>query len=138
MKSLRIASALLAALALAGCNKAESADGGEREEHVEENPLIAMQPEAARHDPRSQIFLAKGCPQCHNITKLQITSPTGVGPDLSTAYSDVRARFNVPLDSFLHNPTGTMQIVFSGQINLSPAERDSIIGLLTRLATNNP
>lgn len=138
MKAYRLASALLATLALAACSKDDASGGREREEHAAENPLIAMQPGAARNDPRAQIFLVKGCAQCHAITRLQLVSPTNAGPDLSTAYADVRSRFNVPLDSFLHNPTGTMQIVLAGQINLSPAERDSIIGLLTRLATTSP
>ena len=126
---------MMCALALAACGKEkpESAEGGETSEHARENPLIAMQSEAARHDPRAQIFLTKGCPQCHPITKLQIVSPTSAGPDLSVAFHDVRQRFSTSLDSFLASPTGTMQIVFSAQIKLSPAERDSIFHLLRDL-----
>lgn len=123
---------MLCALALAACGKEEPEDAerGETREHAQENPLIAMQSEAARHDPRAQIFFTKGCPQCHAITKLQIVSPTNVGPDLSIAFHDVRQRFSTSLDSFLANPTGTMQIVLSAQVKLSPAERDSIFHLL--------
>jgi hypothetical protein len=126
---------MMCALALAACGKEEpeDAEGGETSEHAQENPLIAMQPEAARHDPRAQIFFTKGCPQCHPITKLQIVSPTSAGPDLSIAFHDVRQRFSTSLDSFLASPTGTMQIVFSAQIKLSPAERDSIFRLLRDL-----
>jgi mono/diheme cytochrome c family protein len=129
---------LLAVLALAACNRADSADREEREEQAEENPLIEMQPEAARRDPRTQIFLAKGCAQCHAISRLQVVSPTNVGPDLSTAAADVPRRFGVQLDQFMGSPTGTMQIVLSGQIQLSAQERDSIVALLRRLDTNNP
>jgi hypothetical protein len=69
------------------------------------------------------LFLEKGCPQCHSITALGVKSATEVGPDLTLAYSDVKNRFNVSLEEFFHNPTGTMQIVLSQQITLSPAER---------------
>ena len=126
---------MMCALALAACGKEkpEGAEGDETREHARENPLIAMQSEAARHDPRAQIFLTKGCPQCHAITKLQVVSPTNVGPDLSLAFHDVRQRFNTSLDSFLASPTGTMQIVCSAQIKLSAAERDSIFHLLRDL-----
>ena len=84
-------------------------------------------------DPRAAIFLNKGCPQCHSITALGVTSPAEIGPDLTLAYEDVQSRFGVPLEQFLHNPTGTMQVVLSSQIQLSTAERDSIIHILKEL-----
>jgi hypothetical protein len=37
------------------------------------------------------------------------------------------------LEDFLKNPTGTMQIVLSSQIQLSPEERDSVFHLLKQL-----
>ena len=81
-------------------------------------------------DPRAQIFLEKGCPQCHSISAFDVKSPTDVGPDLAFAYTDVQNRFNLKLEEFLHNPTGTMQIVLSSQIKLSEQERDSVIHIL--------
>jgi hypothetical protein len=93
--------------------------------------VVAAPP--ASSDPRAALFLEKGCPQCHSITALGVKSATEVGPDLTLAYSDVKNRFNVSLEEFFHNPTGTMQIVLSQQITLSPAERDSIVHILTRL-----
>ena len=90
-------------------------------------------PAATSNDPRAALFLQKGCPQCHSISALGVKSATEVGPDLTLAYSDVRNRFNQPLEQFLHNPTGTMQMVLSQMITLSPAERDSIIHILKRL-----
>jgi len=45
----------------------------------------------------------------------------------------VRSRFNKPLEQFLRNPTGTMQMVLSQMITLSPEERDSVIHILKRL-----
>jgi cytochrome c551/c552 len=84
-------------------------------------------------DPRAAIFLEKGCPQCHTISALGIKSPSEIGPDLTIAATDVKSRFNMELEDFLKNPTGTMQIVLSSQIKLSSAERDSIIKILKHL-----
>ena len=88
---------------------------------------------AAASDPRAGIFLEKGCPQCHTISALGIKSPAEIGPDLTFAYSDVQSRFSTKLEEFLHNPTGTMQMVLSSQIKLSPEERDSVIHILKEL-----
>lgn len=84
-------------------------------------------------DPRAAIFLSKGCPQCHSISAFGVKSPAEIGPDLTMAYEDVQTRFNMTLKEFLHNPTGTMQMVLSSQIQLSVAERDSIIHILKGL-----
>lgn len=84
-------------------------------------------------DPRAALFLEKGCPQCHSISALGVKSPNDIGPDLSIAYTDVQNRFGVKLDQFLPNPTGTMQMVLGQLIKLTPAERDSVIHILTRL-----
>ena len=137
MSGVRISAALAGLLALGACGKERQAGNAAGSGQAQPNPLITMQSEAARADPRAQIFLTKGCPQCHAMTKLQVVSPTSVGPDLSLAFHDVRQRFNTSLDSFLASPTGTMQIVLSAQIRLSPAERDSIFRLLRDLY-NNP
>ena len=84
-------------------------------------------------DPRASIFENKGCPQCHSISAFGIKSPAEIGPDLTLAYDDVQTRFSMKLEDFLHNPTGTMQMVLSSQIQLSTAERDSIIHILKGL-----
>lgn len=84
-------------------------------------------------DPRAALFVRKGCPQCHSISALGVKSPAEIGPDLTLAYTDVRSRFNMELEEFLKNPTGTMQIVLSSQIKLTPEERDSIIEILKDL-----
>lgn len=91
------------------------------------------QPAAAPSDPRAAIFVEKGCPQCHTISALGIKSPAEIGPDLTSAYTDVQSRFNMKLEEFLHNPTGTMQVVLSSQISLSKEERDSVIHILKEL-----
>jgi len=84
-------------------------------------------------DPRGEIFARKGCPQCHTISALGIKSPAEIGPDLTLAYADVQTRFGLKLDQFLAAPTGTMQVVLSSMIKLTPAERDSIIHILKEL-----
>lgn len=87
----------------------------------------------AATDPRAQLFVTKGCPQCHSISALGVKSPAEVGPDLTMAYEDVQNRFGVKLEEFLYNPTGTMQVVLSTTIQLSSAERDSVIKILREL-----
>jgi mono/diheme cytochrome c family protein len=90
------------------------------------------------NDPRAALFLQKGCPQCHTISALGIKSTAEVGPDLTTAYADVRTRFGVSLEEFVANPTGTMQMVLSSMIQLSPAERDSVVHVLKQLHEEQP
>ena len=90
------------------------------------------------NDPRAALFVQKGCPQCHSISALGIKSTAEVGPDLTTAYADVRTRFGVSLEEFVANPTGTMQMVLSSMIQLSPAERDSVVHVLKQLHEEQP
>ena len=84
-------------------------------------------------DARGALFVEKGCPQCHSISAFGIKSAAEVGPDLTLAYADVQTRFGVQLDQFLAAPTGTMQMVLTSMIKLTPAERDSIIHILKEL-----
>jgi len=90
-------------------------------------------PTITGNDPRAYLFIEKGCPTCHSISALGVKSGTEVGPDLAKAYEDVQSRFGEPLEQFLPNPTGTMQMVLSQLIHLTPAERDSVIHILKRL-----
>jgi hypothetical protein len=68
-------------------------------------------------------FVKTGCFVCHSVSALGVKSPAQIGPDLSTAVEDVQARFGVTVDDFLRAPTGTMAVVLSRQIILSPAEK---------------
>jgi len=97
------------------------------------SPDVVVATTPASSDPRAALFLEKGCQQCHSISALGVKSAAEVGPDLSFAYGDVKNRFNVSLEEFLPHPTGTMQVVLSQMITLSPAERDSIVHILKRL-----
>ncbi len=72
-------------------------------------------------------FVKTGCFICHNISSLGVRSPAQIGPDLSIAVEDVQSRFGRTLDDFLHAPTGTMAVVLSRQIILTPEQREMAI-----------
>jgi cytochrome c2 len=68
-------------------------------------------------------FVKTGCFVCHSIAALGVKSPAQIGPDLSTAVDDVQSRFGRTVDDFLRAPTGTMAVVLSRQIILSPEQK---------------
>ncbi len=68
-------------------------------------------------------FVKTGCFVCHSISVYGVQSPAQIGPDLSNAVEDVQSRFGRTLDDFLREPTGTMQVVLSRQIVLTPEEK---------------
>ncbi|HKD11160.1 MAG TPA: hypothetical protein VKE50_03755, partial [Thermoanaerobaculia bacterium] len=68
-------------------------------------------------------FVKTGCFVCHSIQALGVKSPAQIGPDLSTAVEDVQSRFGRTVDDFLAAPTGTMSVVLSRQIILSPEQK---------------
>jgi len=72
-------------------------------------------------------FVSTGCFVCHSISALGVRSPAQIGPDLSTAVEDVQARFGRTLDDFLMAPTGTMSVVLSRQIILTPEQKQVAI-----------
>lgn len=72
-------------------------------------------------------FVQTGCFVCHSVAALKVRSPAQIGPDLSTAVEDTQKRFGVTVDQFIRNPTGTMQVVLSRQIVLTPAQRETAI-----------
>lgn len=75
-------------------------------------------------------FVQTGCFVCHSIAALKVKSPAQIGPDLSTAVEDTQKRFGLTIDQFLANPTGTMSVVLSRQIILTPEEKAVAIGKL--------
>lgn len=72
-------------------------------------------------------FVKKGCFICHDVSTLGIESAAKIGPDLANAYADVQSRFGKTLEDFLMNPTGTMAVVLSTQIQLTEAEKREAI-----------
>jgi hypothetical protein len=120
-----------AVLLLSACGSASDTPPPSRDDPPTDGSAVSAAPSSS--DPRAAIFIEKGCPQCHSISALGVKSPAEIGPDLTIAYTDVKSRFNMELEEFLKNPTGTMQMVLSSQIKLSPTERDSIIEILKDL-----
>ncbi len=85
-------------------------------------------PEEAEKEKRmlegeGAFFVKKGCFVCHSVSTLGVESASKIGPDLSEAVADVQSRFGRQLEDFLNNPTGTMAVVLSTQIILSPEEK---------------
>lgn len=85
-------------------------------------------PEEAEREKRmlegeGAFFVKKGCFVCHSVSTLGVESASKIGPDLSEAVTDVQSRFGTQLEDFLNNPTGTMAVVLSTQIILTPEEK---------------
>jgi cytochrome c2 len=68
-------------------------------------------------------FVKTGCFVCHSISAYGVKSPAQIGPDLSTAVEDVQSRFGKTIDDFMRQPEGTMSVVLSRQIILTPEEK---------------
>jgi len=72
-------------------------------------------------------FVKTGCFVCHSISALGVKSPAQIGPDLSTAVEDTQTRFGRTVDDFLREPTGTMSVVLSRQIVLTPEQKATAV-----------
>jgi hypothetical protein len=68
-------------------------------------------------------FVQTGCFVCHSVEVFGVKSPAQIGPDLSTAVEDTQSRFGRTVDDFLKAPTGTMAVVLSRQIVLTPEQK---------------
>ena len=68
-------------------------------------------------------FVKTGCFVCHSISAFGVRSPAQIGPDLSTAVEDVQSRFGKTIDDFIDHPEGTMAVVLTRQIILTPQEK---------------
>jgi cbb3-type cytochrome oxidase cytochrome c subunit len=75
-------------------------------------------------------FVQTGCFVCHSVAVYGVRSPAQIGPDLSIAVADVQSRFGRTVDDFFMDPTGTMSVVLSRQIILTPDQRREAIGKL--------
>lgn len=92
-------------------------------------PEEAAKERMMREGP-GKFFVEKTCFICHDVSSFGIESATKIGPDLAMAVDDAPRRFGRTLDDFLMNPSGTMAVVLSKQIQLSPDERREAIRLL--------
>ena len=79
---------------------------------------------------RGDWFKQTGCIDCHSMSVYRIHNLTAVAPDLSIAVEDVPRRFGVPLEEFLHAPTGTMSMVLSSRIPMTREQRQLAIDRL--------
>jgi hypothetical protein len=80
-----------------------------------------MDIEHARYVPGAW-FVERGCFACHSVSSFGVKSYSQIGPDLATAVEDVQSRFGKSLDEFWRAPMGTMVMVRSQLIKLSPEE----------------
>jgi len=91
--------------------------------HTDPQTIEEKSAEAAMKTGPGAWFVKTGCFVCHSVAALGVKSPAQIGPDLSTAVDDVQSRFGRTVDDFLAAPTGTMSVVLSRQIILTPAEK---------------
>jgi cytochrome c2 len=89
-----------------------------------------LERERMMREGEGKFFVEKTCFICHDVSSLGIVSATKIGPDLALAVEDCPRRFGRTLDSFLMEPSGTMQVVLSKQIPLTDEERREAIRLL--------
>ena len=82
-----------------------------------------LETEAAMRTGPGGWFVQTGCFVCHSVSVFGVKSPAQIGPDLSMAVEDVQSRFGVTIDQFLANPTGTMSVVLTRQIVLTPEQK---------------
>jgi cytochrome c2 len=85
-------------------------------------PEQAAEEERMRTGPGAW-FVETGCATCHSIQVYGVRAPAQIGPDLSNAVEDVQSRFGRTIDDFLREPTGTMSVVLSRQIILTPEQK---------------
>jgi cytochrome c2 len=89
-----------------------------------------LERERIMQEGEGKFFVEKTCFICHDVSSLGIVSATKIGPDLALAVEDCPRRFGRTLDSFLMEPSGTMQVVLSKQIQLTDDEKREAIRLL--------
>lgn len=89
--------------------------------------------DAQRPDPRSAIFVARGCSECHGVWALGVKAKSDVGPDLTFAYIDVVNRYGESLEAFLDRPVGIMRLMLAEHVHLSAADRDTIAHILGKI-----
>lgn len=98
---------------------------------------LAAQTDTVPPNPRARLFIASHCADCHSLEALRVKAGSDVGPDLTTTYVDVPARYGVTLEKFFDQPVGIMRVIFGGQVQLQRAESDSLIQLFRELYTEH-
>ena len=113
--------ALLGAAVLAvGCGGSDAAS----ERTAAPLPAAAPAPPTATSSSHEgEWFVKTGCAKCHSVSVYGVKPEAEIGPDLSIAVEDVQTRFGVSLEEFFDNPSGTMALVLSSQIQLTDEEK---------------
>lgn len=88
---------------------------------------------AAPQDPRADLFVKRGCTECHAITGLHVKASQDVGPDLTYAYGEVVTRYGVTLESFLYDPSGVMRLMLAEHLHLTRTDREAMLQTLRQL-----
>jgi len=78
-------------------------------------------------DGKGQWFIRTGCVACHSVSVYGVTGLSPAGPDLALAADDVKTRFGRQLDDFLKEPQGTMQMVFTQLLVLTPEQKEDAL-----------
>ncbi len=81
----------------------------------------AIEIERARTGPGAW-FVETGCFACHSVSVYGVKSYSQMGPDLSAAVENVEKRVGQKIDAFWHEPSGTMTMVRTQLIKMSPEE----------------
>jgi hypothetical protein len=92
-------------------------------------PEKALELEKLRRGPGG-FFIEKGCFACHDVSVHGIKSTAAVGPDLSLAVEDVQSRFGMSLEQFFAAPVGTMSVVLTQMLVLTPEEKTQAMAKL--------
>ncbi|CDX00245.1 Cytochrome c [Desulfitobacterium hafniense] len=86
--------------------------------------------ESSQTAKEGELFLKKGCTQCHEVSYYGIAGGV-TGPDLTKAHWDVPDRFGKTLAEFLQEPEGTMAEMFA-RMDISEEEKAQVLELLTK------
>jgi hypothetical protein len=105
-----------------------SPEGGQQQTAA--TPTAAASPAPSSVSAEGEWFVKTGCAKCHAVSVYGVKSEAQIGPDLSMAVEDVKTRFGVPIEEFLENPSGTMALVLSSQIQLTPEQKKVAIAKL--------
>ena len=81
-------------------------------------------------DGPGQWFVRTGCFACHAVSVYGVKSLSPIGPDLALAVEDVKSRFGRSLEDFFKEPQGTMQMVLTDLIKLTPEQKTTALAEL--------
>ena len=117
------AALLVAAVLAAACGGTDAASERTAATPPAAAPAAPAAPAATSASPEGEWFVKTGCAKCHSVSVYGVKPEAEIGPDLAIAVEDVQTRFGVELEEFFDNPSGTMALVLSSQIQLTDEEK---------------